>query len=146
LLRIAPDDTPMAGYIYCMRNDHRLYGEYVKIGCTERSPEQRRLELSAKWRCNFEILWDLDVYQPVRAEAFFHEVLAEFRVHYEFFKIDPATAKKLAEDFFDEHWREIEGKEILPPDLYELARRDTRGILLEREQPQDDPDLDTEAH
>ena len=131
----------MAGYIYCMKNDHWRYGKYVKIGYTERSPESRRVELSTKWRSNFEILWDLDVYESARAESFLHEVLSTFRVEYEFFRIDPERAKRLAEDFFDERWREIEGKEILPPSLDELANRDARGILLEPEQSQYDPDL-----
>lgn len=99
----------MAGYIYCMQNDHWNYGKYVKIGYTGRSPEIRRVELCTKWRCKFEVLWDLHVYEPARAESFLHEVLNKCRVEYEFFKIDSEIPKELAEQYFDEHWREIEG-------------------------------------
>lgn len=137
----------MAGYIYCMRNDHRTYGKYVKVGHTERSPELRRIELGEKWHCTFEVIWDLDVYDSAKAEHFLHTVLDRFRVHYEFFKIEAEAVKALAERFFDEHWREIEGKEVLPASLIELAEHDSRGFLLDSKGPPDlDPELGMEVN
>ncbi len=127
----------MAGYIYCMWNNHWTYGKYLKLGYTERTSEQRRLELCRKWRCAFKVLWDLDVYEPAKAELFLHSVLDRFRVDYEFFEIDVETVKALAEKFFDENWREIEGKEVLLPNLVDLAEHDRRGFLLESEDPLD---------
>jgi hypothetical protein len=120
----------MAGYIYCMRTDRPLYRKYVKIGYTERTPEQRRRELDETWHCTFRILWDMDVYEAAKAELFLHNVLHRFRAHHEFFLIDPDTARAEAERFFDEQWRELEGKEALPPDLIELAARDESGHLV----------------
>ena len=121
----------MAGYIYCMKNTHSCYGRYVKIGYTGRSPEDRRRELSEKWNCTFTILWDMDVYDPARAEAFIHDALNGFRVIYEFFEVDPDAVKLLAERHFDERWREIEDKEVPPEDLTELAEKDAHGFLMD---------------
>lgn len=120
----------MSGYVYCMKNTHRTYGKYVKVGYTERRPEDRRVELSEKWRCTFTILWDMDVYDPPKAEYFIHTVLHRFRVKYEFFAIDADAVKALAEKHFDEHWREIEGKEILPESVADLVEKDARGFVL----------------
>lgn len=126
----------MSGYIYCMMNDHRRYGNFVKIGYTERSPYIRRDELSEKWHCNFLVIWELEVYEPARAEKFIHRVLDEFRQDYEFFNISAEQSKQLAEHYFDERWREIEGKEVLPPSLVELANDDAFGILIKQEHPE----------
>ena len=121
----------MAGYIYCMKNNHWRYGECVKIGYTEYRPELRALQLSEKWFCKFEVLWELEVYEPAKAEAFLHEELHVFRRDFEFFKINSEIVRKKAEKFFDEHWREIEGKEVGPPTLVELVERDLSGGLLD---------------
>ena len=128
----------MAGYIYCMKNGHSRYGKYLKVGYTERTPGERAVELSRKWGCKFEVLWDLDVYEPAKAELFVHEYLNKVRVEYEFFNVDPDVLKQWAEKFFDERWREIEGKEVLPPTLVDLADRDGSGFLLNPEQGEDD--------
>jgi hypothetical protein len=120
----------MAGYIYCMKNDHPSFGRFVKVGYTERSPAQRVLELRLKWRCKFEVLWDMDVIDPLRAERFLHEFLHKVRVRYEFFAIDPEYLKQCAERFFDDRWRETEG-EMLPPSLDEQVAVDLSGHLLE---------------
>ena len=124
----------MAGYIYCMKNDHPRFGRYVKVGYTERTPMQRRKELELTWRCKFEVLWDLDVYEPARAELFLHQYLSKVRIFKEFFLVDPNDLKQWAENFFDEHRKETEDKEIPPPDLVELAEIDRRGFLLEADQ------------
>ena len=121
----------MAGYIYCMRNNHPRYHSCVKVGYTERTPELRRVELCDKWHCAFQVVWDMDVYEPVKAEYFIHTVLHRFRGDYEFFRVDADTVRQLAERFFDEHWRETEGKELLPPNLVDLAEQDSRGFLLD---------------
>ena len=94
----------MAGYLYCMRNTHPTYRRYVKLGYTERFPEERVRDLSEKWRCAFELLWDMPVFDPARAEHFLHEHLHSSRVIYEFFNIDAQIAKDLAEQLFDENW------------------------------------------
>ena len=125
----------MAGYIYCMRTDRPLYCKYVKIGYTERTPEQRRQELNVTWHCTFQILWDMDVHEPAKAEYFLHNILHPYRAHHEFFLIDPETAKNLAEKIFDERWRDVEGKEVLPPDLVELAARNERGHFVDPPDP-----------
>lgn len=121
----------MSGYIYCMMNDHRHYGKYVKIGYTERSTDIRIDELSEKWHCNFFVIWELEVYEPAKAEKFIHRVLDEFRLDYEFFNISAEKSRQVAEHYFDEHWREIEGKEVLPPCIVELANKDAFGIIIE---------------
>jgi hypothetical protein len=131
----------MAGYIYCMKNNHRKYGGCVKVGYTERTPELRKAELCDKWHCAFEVVWDIDVYEPAKAEHFIHTVLRRFRVDYEFFRIDADTVRQLAEKFFDEHWRETEGKELLPTSLVDLAEQDSRGFLLDPPPEVIDPEL-----
>jgi hypothetical protein len=113
-----------------MKNDHRGFGRFVKVGYTERSPAQRALELGQKWGCRFEVLWDLDVYDPLRAEQFLHELLHKFRVRYEFFAINPEYLRQWAEEFFDGEWRDMEGPN-LPPCLDEQVATDLRGHLLE---------------
>lgn len=130
----------MAGYIYCMKNDHPRFGKYVKVGFTERSPKQREFVIGQKWSCKFEVLWDLDVYEPARAEMFIHEYLNRVRVVYEFFNVDPDVVRQWADKFFDEHWREIEGKEVPPADLIELVEKDERGQLLNPEEAEPDDD------
>jgi len=81
--------------------------------------------------CVSAVLWDLDVYDPERAERFLHEFLHKVRVRYEFFAIDPEYLRQCAAKFFDERWRETEGEEMLPPSLDELVATDIKGYFLE---------------
>lgn len=119
-----------AGFIYCMENNHPDYRHYLKIGYTHRFPHDRCRELSKKYQCKFIVLWDLEVYDPERAESFLQEVLHKRRVKWEFFAIDLATVQNLAEKYFDHTWREIEDQGNEPQSLVELADSDSRGFLL----------------
>ena len=85
----------------------------------------------AGFHCNFETLWDIEVYDAAKAEFFLHETLYKCRVRYEFFRIDSERARQLAERFFDSNWRDIEGMDKDRPNLVELANLDAQGILME---------------
>ncbi|MGD9729478.1 MAG: GIY-YIG nuclease family protein, partial [Nitrospiraceae bacterium] len=96
----------------------------------------RANELSKKWGCKFEVVWDTDVYDAALVENFLHAYLENMRSDYEFFAVKPEVVKEWAEAFFDVNWREIEGDEILPTDISELASLDASGYLVE---PDDTP-------
>ena len=133
----------MAGYIYCMKNSHPTLSRFVKIGFTERSPELRRRELCKEYNCDFELLWDFDVYEAGKAEKFIHAVFSSYRHRdWEFFRVDPERAREFVEKLLDDSWREIEGKGDLPPDLVDLVKDDRQGILLEGIIAYDDDDAE----
>ena len=114
-----------------MRNTHRRLGKFVKVGYTERSTFIRARELSEKWHCHFEVVWEMPVYYPALAEQFLHQYLSNVRVVYEFFNVEPDLLRSKAEEFFDKRWREIEGEEIEPPSLDEFARLESQGHIIE---------------
>jgi len=79
------------GYVYCFANDSMP--ELVKIGMTERTPEERLNEANASdtWRppTPYHIVVSKKVNDPKKKEKVLHEILKEYRVHpnREFFRV-----------------------------------------------------------
>lgn len=135
----------MAGYVYCMSNNHYYYGRFVKIGYTEKTVETRRVGNSNKWHCKFEVLWEIPVYDAILSERYIHDVFFDFRKDYEFFDIDPAVAKQIAEKLLDENWREIEGKDTSQTDLDIIVSREANGFIVDQGAYFNDSDREPDA-
>ncbi len=87
------------GYIYVLSNT-LLEGLY-KVGWTERSPEERALELSATGLPEpFKVIYSIKTDLSIESEKLIHKKLDKFRYRSdrEFFKTDISTIKKAITD------------------------------------------------
>lgn len=83
----------MSGWIYCMTNEY--FPDLVKIGCTDRSPEDRRRELSADTGvpAPFFLAYAAQVDRAYALEQAVHQRLKNRRLPgKEFFSVDVADA------------------------------------------------------
>ena len=110
----------MTGYIYILSNTS-MPG-LIKIGCTSRSPEERRRELSRPTGIPVDFEVEYEIYSPniKGVEKAIHKALAKYKFGKEFFKIDVKTAIDILRKKVEEFRMETELKAKGVNELYDV--------------------------
>ncbi len=87
-------EPTITGHVYIIDND--LFPEYVKIGMTTRSVNDRIREFNTAVPVNFSVKMDIPCPDPYSVEQDIHSVLKDYRVkNKEWFKIDSDNFNEL---------------------------------------------------
>ena len=94
----------------------------IKIGCTSRSPEERRRELSRPTGIplDFEVEYEIYSTNIKRVERETHKALAKYKLGKEFFKIDVNTAINILRKKVEEFRMETELKTNGVNEIYDV--------------------------
>ncbi len=125
----------MTGYIYILSN--ASMPGLIKIGCTSRSPEERRRELSRPTGIpvDFEVEYEIYSYNIKEVEREMHKALAKYKFGKEFFKVDVNTAINILRRKVEESRLEAEIKTKGVNELYDVYEAVEILGLLKRKYP-----------
>jgi hypothetical protein len=125
----------MTGYIYILSN--ASMPGLIKIGCTSRSPEERRRELSRPTGIpvDFEVEYEIYSYNIKEVEREIHKALTKYKFGKEFFEVDVNTAINILRKKVEESRLEAEIKTKGVNELYDVYEAVEILGLLKRKYP-----------
>jgi hypothetical protein len=110
----------MTGYVYILSN--ASMPGLIKIGCTSRSPEERRRELSRPTGVplDFDIEYEIYSVNVKEVESEIHKALANYKLGKEFFSLDVSSAIDILRKKVEEFRMEKESKTKGVNELYDV--------------------------